>query len=45
MTFLSGLVKEMPRVANESQSEWSYDGLDISDDSVLDDMYSNLPPK
>lgn len=44
MPFLSAMVDNMPAVQDESQSDFSFDDLDISDDSVLDEMYSGLPP-
>lgn len=44
MPFLSAMVERLPAVKDEVQSDDGFDDLDISDDSVLDEMYSGLPP-
>lgn len=44
MTFLSSIMKQTPQTEGYSSSRSSYSDLDISDDSVLDDLYTGLPP-
>ena len=44
MEFLSTVTNQLPPAPHESQSDLSGDDLQISDDSVLDDLYTGLPP-
>ena len=44
MNFLSTVTNQLPVAVNEARSNVSGEDLNISDDSVLDELYAGLPP-